>query len=333
MKLGPKAESYRAVVSDVLGPLANYTLREIAHRPLAPDELRVAVKAAGVSFVDVLVAEGRYQARPPVPFVPGSECAGTVVEVGSRVSGFRVGDDVMGSGWAGMFAESVILKQDAAWPMPSGLSYAEAATLPVNYLTAWHALVDRGLLRDGETLLVLGAAGGTGYAAVQIGVHLGARVIASASTQEKRALVKAAGAHVVVDSSSPDWRSLVEAANGGLPIDVVFDPVGGEGTERSFRTLAYGGRHLVVGFPAGTPALPTNLPLLKSASLVGVNLPAFSQAHPLHAANHQKKVFELASAGRLKPAIFRTYRLEDFAAAMTDARSGDPVGRIAIALD
>lgn len=329
---GGNARQYRAVVADALGPPSGYALRRLEARPLAPDEVRVAIRAAGVSFVDVLVAAGQYQVKPDVPFVPGSECAGTVEETGSAVRGIRVGDDVFATGWMGMFAESVILKEAAAWPMPGNLSFAEAAVLPVSYLTAWHGLVDRARLAASETLLVLGAAGATGHAAIQIGVHLGARVIASASTEEKRALARAAGAHAAVDASSPEWRKQVAAANAGKPIDVIFDPVGGEGTERSFRTLGYGGRHLVVGFPAGMPALPTNLPLLKSSSLIGVNLPAFSAADPKRADANRETVLELARAGTLKPAIARTYPLEDFPEAMEEVRSGRSAGRIALTI-
>jgi NADPH:quinone reductase len=324
--------SYLAAVADALGPPSNYTLRWIKPRPLERNELRIAVRAAGVSFVDVLVAAGQYQALPTVPFTPGSECAGIVEEIGAEVRAFAVGDKVIGTGWAGMFAQSVILQEDAVWQMPSNLSFAEAATLPVSYLTAWHGLVDRGRLRAGETLLVLGAAGGTGFAAVQIGLHLGARVIASASSETKRALARSAGADAVVDSSSADWRTQVNVANAGNAIDVIFDPVGGRGTEQAFRTLAYDGRHLIVGFPAGAPSLPMNLPLLKSASLIGVNLPALSAAEPARAAEHRRAILQLACAGKLKPAVFKAYALDEFGKAMEQARNGRCAGRIVLAV-
>lgn len=320
----------KAVVGDALGPLANYALRERDPGPPGPGEVRIAVKAAGVSFVDVLVSEGRYQVRPPAPFVPGSECAGVVEALGEGVRGFAVGDKVAATGWAGMFAEAVNAPAQAVWPMPAGLSFEEAAVLVVSYTTSWHGLVDRGALKAGETLLVLGAGGATGLAAVQIGRHLGARVIASASSEAKRAAALAAGADAAVDARSSDWREAVKAAAGGKPIDVVFDPVGGEATERAFRTLGWKGRHLVVGFPGGIPTLPTNLPLLKSASLVGVNISQLGAAEPeLARANHQQ-VLALAAAGVFKPLIGRTYPLERFAEAMAAAAAGEGAGRIVL---
>jgi NADPH2:quinone reductase len=226
-----------------------------------------------------------------------------------------------------MFAEARILPARALSPMPESLSFEVAAVTPVSCATVWHGLFDRGQLKAGETLLVLGAGGATGLAAVQLGVHLRARVIASASSEAKRALALSAGAAATVDSRAPDWREAVKAACEGRAVDVVFDPVGGEGTERAFRTLGVGGRHLVVGFPAGIPSLPTNLPLLKSASLVGVNV---SQLDPaLGRANHER-VLTLAAKGVCRPVIARAYPLDAFADAMADAARGDSAGRVVI---
>ena len=320
----------RAVVADKLGPVENYNLREVELAPLGPDELRIAVRAVGVSFVDVLVASGGYQLRPQTPFIPGSECAGVVEAIGAAVADFRVGDQVLATGWLGMVAEAVNAPASSVRPMPPGLSFAEAAVLVSSYATSWHALTDRGRLQPGETLLVLGAGGATGFAAIQIGVTLGARVIASASTPEKRELASGAGAAVAIDSRSPDWREQVWAANGGRPVDVVFDPVGGAATERAFRTLAFDGRHLVVGFPSGIPALPTNLPLLKNASLIGVNLQDFAAKRPEQSEANYRKVLQLAAVGALRPAIARAYPLEAFAEAMAAAARGDSAGRVVI---
>lgn len=322
----------RAVVADELGPIGNYALREVADRPLGPRDVRVAVRAAGVSFVDVLVAAGRYQDKPATPFTPGSECAGVVSEVGDEVSTVSVGQRVMVSGWAGIFAESLTAQEQALWPMPDRLTFEEGAVFGVSYATAWHGLVDRARLQAGETLLVLGAGGATGYAAVQLGVHLGARVIASASSEAKRAIGRAAGAHAVVDSRAADWRAAVRAAAGDRPVDVVFDPVGGAATEPAFRTLGWEGRHLTVGFPAGSAALPTNLALIKGASLVGVNLSLLSRADPQRARANHAHVLRLAADGHLKPLIARTYPLEAFAEAMTEAANGESAGRIVLTL-
>jgi NADPH2:quinone reductase len=317
----------RAVVADELGPAENYRLRPHDPGPPGPLEVRIAVKAAGVSFVDVLVSQGRYQARPPVPFVPGSECAGLVEDVGHEVKGFSIGQRVIATGWCGMFADAVNAPASSVWPAPEGLSFEEASVLAVSYTTASHALTDRGQLKPGETLLVLGAGGATGLAAVQLGSHLGARVIASASSEAKRAAALAAGAVLAIDSGSASWADDVRAANGGKPLDVVFDPVGGEATERAFRRLGWKGRHLVVGFPAGIAALPTNLPLLKGASLVGVNLSAFAEAEPQMARANHERVLALAAEGVCRPLVSKTFRLDEFALAMASVAQGEDAGR------
>jgi NADPH2:quinone reductase len=322
----------RAVVADALGPVENYSLRPRQLAPPGPREVRIAVRAVGVSFVDVLVSAGGYQRKPATPFIPGSECAGVVEALGEEVSEFRVGEPVLATGWFGMIAEAVNAPAGAVRSMPPGLSFEEAAVLVSSYATAFHALKDRGRLQAGETLLVLGAAGATGYAAVQIGAALGARVVASASSAAKRELAIAGGAAAAVDAGSPSWREEVRAANGGRAVDVVFDPVGGDATERAFRTLGFDGRHLIVGFPAGIPAVPTNLPLLKNASLIGVNLQDFADKRPLQSEANYREVLRLASQGALRPAIARTYPLEAFAEAMTAAARGDSAGRVVIVI-
>jgi NADPH2:quinone reductase len=323
----------RAVVADQLGAIENYALRTLEPRPLKQGDVRIAIRAAGVSYVDALVAAGRYQVKPRVPFIPGSECAGLVTAVGSEVSSVEIGQSVIATGWHGLFAECATLPATALWPKPANLSFAEGAVIHVSYTTAWHALVDRAQLQRGESLLVLGAGGATGYAAVQVGVYLGARVIASASSEAKRALALKGGAQAVVDSSSPDWREAVKDATAGKAIDVVFDPVGGESTQRAFRTLGFNGRHLVVGFPGGIASLPTNLPLLKSASLIGVNVAQLAVADPRRARDNCVQVLELAKQNHFKPVVATAYPLEQFAQAMTAASQGDGAGRIVITMD
>lgn len=322
----------RAVKAEALGPPEAYAL--VDHDPGAPSptQVRIAVKAAGISFVDVLTAAGGYQVKPPVPFVPGSECAGIIEAVGSEVEGLSVGDKVVGSGWGGLFADAAILPARSVRCMPEALSFKEAAVFPVSYATAWHALVDRGQLQPGETLLVLGAGGATGYAAVQIGKHLGARVIGSASSADKRALARAGGADSVVDARAEDWRDAVKAANDGKGVDLVFDPVGGEATEPAFRSLAWNGRHLVIGFPGGIAALRTNLPLLKGASLVGVDIRQFGIFEPDKSEANRDMVYALAGEGKLRPAIAKAYDIADFRAAMTDAAEGKSAGRIVLTM-
>lgn len=322
----------RAVRADELGPPENYALVDHDPGPPSPTQVRISIRAAGISFVDVLTAGGGYQVKPPVPFIPGSECAGVIEAVGAEVPGLAVGDKVVASGWGGMFAEATNLPARVVRKMPEALSFEEAAVFPVSYATAWHALVDRGGLKAGETLLVLGAGGATGYAAVQIGKLLGARVIGSASDEAKRALATAGGADAVVDARGDDWREAVKAANDGKGVDVVFDPVGGDATDPAFRSLGWNGRHLVIGFPAGMIALKTNLPLLKGASLVGVDVRQFGIFEPEKSEANRDTVFALAGEGKLRPAVARSYRLDEFRAAMADAAAGKSAGRIVLVM-
>ncbi len=322
-----------AVMSDTLGPLDNYSLREFDPGSPGPGEVRIAIRAAGVSFVDVLNATGRYQGKAPVPFIPGSEFAGVVDAVGAGVESLQPGQRVMATAWGGAFAEFIKLPADAVSPVPEGMPFDAAAVFRVSALTAWHALVDRARLQPSETLLVLGAGGATGYAAVQIGKYLGARVIASASTPDKRAMALAGGAHAAVDARAKDWRDAVKRAGEGRPVDVVFDPVGGTATEAAFRCLGYEGRHLVVGFPAGIAALPTNLPLLKGASLVGVNLQQQSLGAPQTAAANARKLQQLAAQGLFHPVIAASYPMARFAEAMAETEAGRSAGRIVLSMD
>jgi len=323
----------RAVMAEQLGPIANYALRPHDPGQPKPNQVRISVRAAGVSFVDVLTAAGKYHVVPPTPFIPGSECAGLVAAMGAEVQGLSLGQHVVATGFGGIFADVANLNARSVWPMPPNLSFEEAAVFSVSYTTVWHALVDRGRLRAGETLLVLGAGGATGYAAVQVGKHLGARVIASASSEAKRQMVLAGGADAVVDARSATWREDLKRANSGRPLDVVFDPVGGEATEAAFRTLGWDGRHLVVGFPGGIASLRTNLPLLKAASLIGVNLRQFGEVDLQRAESNRDKVFTLAAQGLFRPVVARTLPLARFAEAMAAAAGGHDAGRIVLVMD
>lgn len=323
----------RAVIADQLGPLENYSLRD--HDPGAPGpgEVRIAIRAAGVSFVDLLNARGEYQLKAPVPFIPGSEFAGVVESLGEGVTGLEPGQAVAATCWGGAFADTAVVAAASAHPLPEGMGFAEGAVYKVSALTAWHALRDRAGLVAGETLLVLGAGGATGYAAVQVGKHLGARVIGSASSADKRELALSAGAVAAIEASARDWRAQVTTATGGKSVDVVFDPVGGSATEPAFRSLGWNGRHLVVGFPAGIAALPCNLPLLRSASLVGVNLQQLSQADPARAARNAAEVHALASRGLLWPEVAARYPLEKFAEAMNAVAGGELAGRVVLTME
>lgn len=322
----------RAVTGGAFGPPQSYRL--VDHDPCrpGPGEVRIAIKAAGVSYVDVLTAMGEYQFKPPLPFIPGSEYAGVVEALGEGVDRLAIGDRVFGSGMGGIFAEAGLFRAANVTRVPEAMSFEEAAVFPVNYPTAYHALTDRARARPGETLLVLGAAGGTGFAAVQVGKHLGLRVIASASSEAKRALAIAGGADTVVETGVADWRAQVAAANDGNAVDIVFDPVGGPATELAFRTLGYDGRHLVVGFPAGIPALRTNLALLKSASLVGVQMRGQALERPEEAQVTRRTAIALAERGVFHPAIARRYPIEQYAIAMDEAFAGKLAGRIVLTM-
>jgi NADPH2:quinone reductase len=320
-------------MADAFGPPESYELREYDPGPPKAGEVRVRIKAAGISYVDVLTAMGKYQFHPPLPFIPGSEYAGVVEAVGEGVTKLAVGDRVNGSGMGGIFAEVNNFAASNVNKVPDELDFEAAAIYPVNYLTAVHALVDRGRCKPGETLLVLGAAGGTGFAAIQTGKYLGLRVIASASSAEKRAAALAGGADAVVETGAEDWRDQVKAANNGKPIDLVFDPVGGDMTDTAFRTLGYDGRHLVIGFPGGMTALKTNLPLLKCASLVGVQVRGAGIDAPEEIEASRLKVQEMVKAGAVRPAIARRYKLEDYVEAMNVAFKGSEAGRVLLVMD
>jgi NADPH2:quinone reductase len=322
-----------AVIGQEFGPPESYQLQKYDPGPPKEGELRVAIKVAGISYVDVLTAMGQYQFKPPLPFIPGSEYAGVIESVGEGVTGFAVGERVFGSSMGNIFAQAGNFTARNVSKVPEKMSLEAAAIFPVNYLTAYYALADRARAQPGETLLVLGAAGGTGYAAVEVGKHLGLKVIASASSKEKQAAALAGGADAVVTTGADDWRERVTKANDGKPIDIVFDPVGGEATELAFRTLGYDGRHLVIGFPAGIASLKTNLPLLKSASLIGVQMRDFSLKRPAEAAASRAKVMELAGQGIFNPAIAARFPMKDYAAAMAEAFSGKAAGRVVLLME
>lgn len=322
-----------AVIGHEFGPPESYALQEFDPGPPGEGDVRVAIKAAGVSYVDVLTAMGKYQFKPPLPFIPGSEAAGVVEEVGKGVSHLAVGDRVFCGGMGGLFCEANNFRASNMARIPGAMSLESASVFSVNYQTAFYALADRGRAKAGETLLVLGAAGGTGFAAIQIGKYLGLKVIASASSREKQAAALAGGADAVVTAGAEDWRDQVTAANEGKPVDIVFDPVGGDATELAFRCLGYDGRLLVIGFTAGIASLRTNLPLLKSASLIGVQMRDHALKRPAEAEAMRRKVMELAGEGIFSPAIAERYPIEDYVAAMNSAFSGKAAGRVVLTMN
>ena len=328
--------TYRAVEGAALGDPAQYAIVTRERAPLRQGQVRIRTAAAGVSFVDVLIAGGGYQLKPPVPYTPGLECGGTVIEVADDVTACRVGDRVAaGTGLGGGFAEEVVVAAAGVIVLPPGVDPVTAAVAYANYATAWHALVQRGRLAAGETVLVLGAAGGVGAAAIEVAKALDARVVAAASSEAKRDYCRMIGADVVIGApGEADWRESVKAATGGRGPDVVVDPVGNDATEPAFRSLAWNGRLLVIGFAGGGIAkLPTNLPLLKGASLIGVDARQFREKEPDVALANLAAINAALAEGRLRPRIDLAFPLERFAEAMRTATSRDHVGRVAIVME
>ena len=269
-------------------------------------EVRVAIRAASLNFPDLLIVQNKYQMKPPLPFVPGSEYAGVVEAVGDGVSHLKIGDAVAAFGGTGGFGTHAVVNAGVVMPLPAGFAFDDAAAFVLTYGTTHHALVDRAAMKAGETLLVLGAAGGVGTAAIQIGKVLGARVIAAASSDEKCELCRSIGADATINYASANIRDELKKLTGGKGPDVVYDPVGGDLAEPVFRSIAWRGRYLVIGFAqGGIPALPFNLALLKGASIVGVFWGDFARREPKA---HAEALAELAgwyAAGRIKPVIDR----------------------------
>ncbi|MDQ0465602.1 NADPH2:quinone reductase [Caulobacter ginsengisoli] len=320
----------RLVQAAALDSIADYRLIEVEPPTPGPGQVAVRVKACGVGYVDALVALGRYQVKPPLPHTPGSEIGGVVEALGEGVTGLSIGQRVMAQA-AGGFAEVDLAPAAAVTPIPEAMSFEQAAGFRINYLTALHGLADRAAIRPGERLLALGAAGGVGMAAAQVGALLGARVIACASTPEKRAFALAHGAEAAIDTASADpkaWREQLKLLCDGAGPDVIFDPVCGPLFEAAFRSLAWKGRHLVVGFAGGPiPALPANLTLMKGAALVGVDVRQFLLFERTRAAEHLAQLMAWVAEGRLAPPVGRTFAFEDYAEALTFALSGQGLGK------
>ncbi len=321
----------RAVVCRELGSPERLRLETFAAAPLAQGQARVAIHAAGINFLDILMAAGQYQLKPPLPFTPGVEAAGEVVEV-NGAAGVAVGDRVIVKMRHGAYADEAVVAPSQLTPLPSTFDYAEGATFLAAHGTAYHALIDRGQLRPGEVLLVHGAGGGVGLAAVEIGKMLGATVIAAASSEEKLAVAQARGAdHLVLYRREP-FRDAVKRITDGRGADVVFDPVGGEVFENSVRCIAWGARILVIGFTGGIGLVRTNLLLIKGASVVGVRAGEAVRRNPAAGEVRIKALTEWAEAGKIRPNISHRLPLEDYAQAMRLLVDRKAIGRVALVM-
>ncbi len=325
-------ETMRAVVGEELGGVENYAFAEVPIPEPKAGEVLIKVSVSGMGYVDGLVSRGLYQVKPEVPYTPGLEFAGTIAALGEGVESLVVGDVVAGSGFGGGLAEYAISSAGAITKLPSDFDIRLAAGFGLNYTTALHGLLDRGALKSGETVLVLGAAGGTGIAAVQVAAMAGARVIAGASTPEKRAFALEHGATDSIDYTQDGWRKELKAMTDGGGVDVVFDPVGDTLLEPAFRSMAWRGRYLVIGFAGGAiPALSVNLALLKGAALIGVDYRQYGSVYERGAADITlQEAFAAVARGDLKPPLGQCFEFDDFASAMSLAASRDGLGKTVV---
>ena len=280
---------------------------------LGENDVMIDVKAAGLNFPDVLMIQGKYQFQPDMPFVPGAESAGVVSAVGDKVTRYKVGDKVISMGASGAFCERIVVHEMGAFPMPEGLTFEQAAGVSITYFTSYYALKQRANIQPGETLLVLGAAGGVGTTAIELGKLMGAKVIAAASSSEKLELCKQLGADEVINYSEESLKDKVKELTGGKGVDVVYDPVGGDFAEPAVRSMAWKGRYLVIGFASGPiPQIPLNLTLLKGCSLVGVFWGRFSGEEPQENLNNITELWEMFTAGKLNPVVTDVFPMEQY---------------------
>jgi NADPH:quinone reductase len=321
----------RKIVCREFGPPGRLRLENFDPAPLAPGQVRVAIRAAGINFPDVLMAAGEYQLKPELPFTPGVESAGDVIEV-NGASGVAVGDRVIVKFRHGGYADEVVVTSSQLTPLPSTFDYAEGATFLAAHGTAYHGLIDRGQLQPDEVLLVHGAGGGVGLAAVEIGKLLGATVIAAASSEEKLEVARARGAdHLVLYSREP-FRDAVKRITGGRGADVVYDPVGGQIFEESVRCIAWGARLLVIGFTGGIGLARTNLLLIKGASVLGVRAGEAVRKNPALGDARIRTLLDWAEQGKIRPNVSHRMPLQDYAAAMQLLVDRKAIGRVALTM-
>ena len=280
---------------------------------LGEHDVRIQVKAASLNFPDVLIIQGKYQFQPELPFVPGGEASGIVTEVGEKVTRVKVGDSVVAMGSIGSFCAEVVINEFGVYPMPDGLDFTQAASIGITYFTSYYALKQRANLQSGETMLVLGAAGGVGTSAVELGKLMGAKVIAAASSEEKLEVCRSLGADETINYGETDLKLAIKELTDGKGVDVVYDPIGGDYSEAAIRGMAWNGRYLVIGFASGPiPKIPLNLALLKGCSLVGVFWGRFCGEEPAQHVKNIEELWALFSEGKIKPVITDIYPIERY---------------------
>jgi NADPH2:quinone reductase len=323
----------KAVLCKAYGPPESLVVEDVPDPAPGPGEVVLSVKAASVNFPDVLIIENKYQVKPPLPFSPGCEAAGVVSQIGSGVERVKPGDRVMAITGYGAFAEKVVVPADRLVSIPAGMDDVTAGAFLFTYATSDHAVRDRGALNAGETLLVLGAAGGVGLAAVEIGKAVGATVIACASTDDKLTVCREHGADATINYATEDLRERIKHVTGDRGVDVVLDPVGGRFSEPALRSMAWRGRFVVVGFAAGEiPRIPLNLTLLKGCSIVGAFLGAWMRREPERFADSTRQLLRWHAEGRLKPRIDRTFPLERTAEAIAYMAGRSVKGKIVVTI-
>jgi len=321
----------KAVLCKEYGPPESLVIEDIPSPRPGKGQVVITVKACGVNFPDTLIIEGKYQFKPALPFSPGGEVSGIVKELGEGVNTVKVGDRVIAfTGWGG-FAEEVVTEAAKLIPIPGDIDFATAASFTLVFGTAHHALKDRAHIKPGETLLVLGAAGGVGLASVELGKLMGARVIAAASSDEKLEVCKQHGADDVINYTNEDLRERVKTLTGGNGVDVIVDPLGGNYSEPALRSIAWNGRFLVIGFAAGDiPRIPLNLTLLKGCSIVGVFWGSFTEHEPRHNQENLQELLTWLTEGKLKPHISATYPLERATDALNDVLNRKVKGKVVL---
>ena len=324
----------KAYVCREFGPVESHKVEEIEDPRAEAGQVVVDVKAAGVSFPDVLIVQGKYQFQPPFPFSPGGEIAGVISEVGEGVVDWKVGDRVIAMTGNGGIAEKVVAFEMTLMPLPETMDFKDGAAFPLNYGTTYHALKQRGQLQPGETLLVTGAGGGVGTTAIEIGKAMGAKVIAAASTEEKLEIAKNLGADETINYSDGELKEKVKALTDGLGADVIYDPIGGDIFLQCMRCVNWKGRVLVIGFASGPiPEVPTNLALLKGCSIVGVFWGRFTGAEPEENSKNFDELFALHAEGKLKPQITKSYSLDDAAEAISSLENRKATGKVVIEIE
>ncbi len=321
----------RALICNDYGLPDTLTVEEW-HDPVPGDrEVVFDVRAAGLNFADVLIVAGKYQVRTPTPFIPGNEAAGTVTAVGKDVTRFSVGDRIIGALRGGAFAEKSVVEEDLAIPLPASLSFEQGAAYSIAYGTSYHALKQGASLQPGETVLVLGAAGGVGYAAVELAKAMGARVIAAASSDYKLAFAQEAGADATINYSDSALRDAVKELTDGNGVDVVYDPVGGDLAEQAFRATAWHGRYLVVGFASGDiPRFPLNLALLKEAHITGIWYGTWAERHSEEMHANAQEMAAMIADGALHPRCTEAFELEQFADAFRTITERRVLGKVVL---